>query len=166
MPQQLLPIYNDEGQEGYITDILSYEKRDGSIYYFNGAFPIYSHPEEDRKSFRLITSQFVVNGRCKQVDIVKAFGVSPISIKRYVKKYRENGAEAFFVPKRSRGAHVLTAAVLEQAQDLLNQGSTPSEVANQLQVKKDTLQKAIRSGRLLEPVKKNQKKEAARVKEA
>ncbi|MCP4258006.1 MAG: hypothetical protein GY774_10830 [Planctomycetes bacterium] len=166
MPQQLLPIYNDEGQEGYITDILSYGKKDGSIYYFLGAYPIYSHPIEDLKSFRLITSQFVVNGRCKQIDLVKAFGVSPISIKRYVKKYRENGAEAFFTPKRSRGAHVLTPKVLEQAQDLLNQGSTPSEVADRLNVIKNTLKKAIRSGRLLEPVKKNQKKEAARVKGA
>jgi transposase len=50
-------------------------------------------------SFRMITSQLYINGNCKQVDIVKAFGVSANSVKRYVKKYRKEGMEGFFKKK-------------------------------------------------------------------
>jgi hypothetical protein len=42
--------------------------------------PFFYHAEQDRKSFRLFTSQLVVNGNRWQVDIVKAFGISPISV--------------------------------------------------------------------------------------
>lgn len=70
----------------------------------------------------MITSQFIENGRCRQVDIVKAFGVSAVSVKRYVKKYRQGGVKSFYQPRATRGAHVLTPEVLHEAQDLLNTG--------------------------------------------
>lgn len=76
---------------------------------------IFSNAADGEKSFRLITSQFVVNGQCKQMDIVRAFRVSLISIKRSVKKYREGGARAFFQTHRTRGAYILMAEVLKQA---------------------------------------------------
>jgi transposase-like protein len=153
MPQEFIPFFSDSG-EGYISDLLSFQKHDGSVYYFHGAHPVFSHPEDDQKSFRLITSQFVVNGRCRQVDIVRAFGVSPISVKRSVKKYREGGAAAFFQTPRTRGSSVLTGEVLSQAQELLNQGYSKTEVAERLEIKPNTFLKAVRSGRLTEPVKK------------
>lgn len=165
MPQEFLPFFS-ESREGGISDLLSFQKHGGSVYYFQGAFPIFNHPEEDRKSFRLITSQFVVNGRCKQMDIVRAFGVSPISVKRSVKKYREGGAAAFFQAPRTRGANVLTQEVLQQAQEFLNQGYGKAEVAKRLEIKPNTLHKAIRSKRLVEPVKKTRLTEGAKASEA
>jgi transposase len=165
MPQELLPHFSHAG-EGCITDLLSYGKHEGTVFYFHGASPIFNHPEKDRKSFRLITSQFIVNGQCKQVDIVRAFGVSAISVKRYVKKYREGGAAAFFQTPRKRGAHVLTKEVLQQAQEFLNQGLSRPEVATRLEIKRDTLNKAIRSGRLVESQKKTILKDAQKASEA
>jgi transposase len=41
----------------------------------------------------MITAQFCVNGNAKQMDIVRAFGVTKISVKRAVKRYREQGPE-------------------------------------------------------------------------
>ena len=161
MPQEFLPYFS-QTEEGNITDLLSYQKNEGSVYYFHGGFPIFSHAESDQKSFRLITSQFIVNGQCKQVDIVRAFGVSEISVKRSVKKYREGGVEAFFQTSRKRGPHVLTPEVLRQAQEFLNQGISRPEVAQRLEIKRDTLNKAIQSGRLVEPLKKTVKKDAAK----
>ncbi|NCU31566.1 MAG: helix-turn-helix domain-containing protein [Candidatus Moranbacteria bacterium] len=38
----------------------------------------------------------VVNGNATQTEIVRAFGVSSISVKRWVKKYRTEGARGFF----------------------------------------------------------------------
>jgi orotate phosphoribosyltransferase-like protein len=49
---------------------------------------------------------------------------------------------------------VLTAPVLKQAQDLLDEGLETSEVAEQLGVKRNTLAKAIGAGRLHKPIKK------------
>ena len=95
MPQTSLPIFLDETQ--LINSNVGYERRDGVVYYFNGTMPVFQYLEDDIRSFRLFTSQLVVNGNVKQAEIVKAFGVSAISVKRWVKKLREHGPESFFL---------------------------------------------------------------------
>ena len=101
--------------------------------------------------FRLITSQLIVSGGCRQIDIINTFGVSKNSVLRAVAKYRHQGAEAFFAPKQTRrGGTILTPAVLEQAQRLLDQGLDRQGVAETLTVKYATLRKAINDGRLQE----------------
>ncbi len=50
----------------------------------------------------MIVSQFYINGNAKQVDIVNAFGIKPLALKRWVKKYREGGPKAFYIEKRGR----------------------------------------------------------------
>ncbi len=102
MPQTRLPFFPENIE--LINTYIGIIKTNGIVYYFNGAMPIFQHPEHDYSSFRLFTSQLVVNGNVKQVDIVKAFGVSAISVKRWVKKYREQGAESFFY--RSNNANL------------------------------------------------------------
>lgn len=94
MTQTRLPFFPEEIE--LINQYIGFQKQNGTVYYFNGAMPIYQHPECDYASFRLFTSQLVVNGNVKQVEIVRAFNVSAISVKRWVKKYREEGAESFF----------------------------------------------------------------------
>ncbi len=94
MPQISLPLFSEDIT--LINSIIGFQKNNGIVYYFNGSMPVYQHPEDDLKSFRLFTSQLVVNGNAKQIEIVKAFGVSAISVKRWVKRYREEGAQGFF----------------------------------------------------------------------
>ena len=94
MPQTRLPFFPEDIE--LINTYIGVQKKDGAVYYFNGAMPVFQHPETDYSSFRLFTSQLVVNGNVTQVEIVKAFGVSPISVKRWVKKFREQGAGSFF----------------------------------------------------------------------
>ena len=94
MPQIRLPFFPEEIT--LINSMVGFQKQNGIVYYFNGSMPVYQHPEEYLRSFRLFTSKLVVNGNAKQSEIVKAFGVSTISVKRWVKKYREEGAEGFF----------------------------------------------------------------------
>lgn len=152
MPQTLLPLYG-EGQNP-ISELLWYEKRGDQIYYFHGGLPVFTHFADDHASFRLITSQMVETNNCTQMEIVRAFGISSISMKRYVKKYREEGAAGFFRPQRVRGAGVLTPEVLARAQELLSSGQSPPQVARQMGLKADTVRKAIASGRLNRPEKK------------
>ncbi len=142
----VLPIFPNGSTQ--ITSVLSFEKRDGRVTYFHGVMPVFMHDEDDVKSFQMITAQFCANGNTKQTQIAAAFGVTAISVKRAVKLYRKKGAAGFFEPRRTRGAAVLTGPVVAQAQEKLDDGLTPSEVADELDIKRNTFQKAIRAGRL------------------
>ena len=115
-----------------ITALLAFRKQDGQITYFNGAMPVFAHPADDLDSFRMITAQFCVNGNAKQAEIVRAFGVTKISVKRAVKRYREQGPKSFYLPRKRRGPAVLTAPVLAEAQRLFDAGLETAEVADQL----------------------------------
>ncbi|MDO8873184.1 MAG: hypothetical protein Q7V05_10710 [Methanoregula sp.] len=155
MPQLLFPIF-PEGVS-FINANLAFKKEDGKIFYFQRDLPIFSHDENDVATFRMITSQFYVNGVVTQAEIAKAFGVTPISVKRAVKVFKEKGAKGFYEPRQFRGAGVLTPVVIETAQSLLDQGIIANEVAENLGIKKDTFYKAIKAGRLHESKKKTLK---------
>ncbi len=146
MVQRQLPMF-PEGSI-LVTRDLAVEKRDGRITYFYGTLPVFTHDENDDASFQMITAQFYCNGYVKQMDIVRAFGVTPISVKRAVQCYKEQGVKGFYAPKKTRGAAVLTDEVLQVAQQLLNEEQEPCDVADQLGIKRDTFSKAIRAGRL------------------
>ena len=120
--------------------------------YFLGTYPIYSHEANDRRMFRLITSQMIDSRACRLVEIVKTFGVSKSSVIRSLKKLRSEGAQGFFKARRGRrSASVMTAEVLVNAQRLLQQGVGRRETAEELGVPYDTFRKAIQDGRLHEP---------------
>ncbi len=152
MPQMQFPFF-PEGVT-HITPLLAFSRKDGRVTYFNGDMPVFFHDTEDIDSFRMITAQFCVNGNTRQVDIVRAFGISKISIKRAVKLFREAGPRGFYAKRKTRGPAVLTPRVLEQAQQLLDEGLETPEVADRLGIKRDTLSKAVRAGRLHKPAKK------------
>jgi hypothetical protein len=152
MPQLHLPMF-PHGVTA-ITDVLAFGRQDGTITYFSGQLPVFSHAEDDVASFRMITSQFCVQGCVKQSDIIRAFGVTSISVKRSVKLYRAKGPKGFYTPRATRGPAVLVDAVVVQAEERLAEGASVAAVAEQLDVKLNTLQKAIRAGRIRTPVKK------------
>lgn len=152
MGQLILPLFMEGTTE--INEVMSYEKRDGMVYYFHAGLPVFVHAEGDMGSFRMFTSQLYVNGTCTQSEMVDVFGISAISMKRWVRKYRHGGAAAFFKRPAARKGRVLTEAVLEAAQGRLAEGQERGEVAAALGVKPDTLYRAIRSGRLMEGKKK------------
>lgn len=150
MPQMLLPIYPIGVT--HITGELAFKVEDNKVWYFNALMPIFSHEVLDTETFRMITSQFCVNGNVKQVDIVKAFGITSISVKRSVKLYREEGPSGFYKKESKRQNTILTESKKEEAQVLINAGLTLTEVATSLNLKYNTLSKAVRDGVL------NQKK--------
>jgi hypothetical protein len=153
MPQLQLPIFPNGVT--HITNQLAFSKQDGQVTYFNGHMPVFSHAETDIATFRMITSQFCATGHVKQSDIIRAFGVTSISVKRSVKTYREKGPKGFYAPRVTRGPAVLVADVVSEIEGLLAGGATPAEIAKTLGLKLNTIQKAMREGRVRAPVKKN-----------
>jgi Ni,Fe-hydrogenase III small subunit len=97
----------------------------------------------------MFTSQMIAGGTVKPQEIVEAFGVPMVTVKRYVRVYREQGYKGFYAAQpRHSSASVLKGPVLEQAQQLLDEGRSVPEVAAELKVLPNTLHKAIRAGRL------------------
>jgi hypothetical protein len=100
MPQLQLPIFK-EGVNP-ITEDLGYLHENGQVIYLYGMLPIFTHDVTDMGSFKMIVSQFYINGSAKQAQIVKAFGINSLALKRWVKKHRENGPKSFFTERRGR----------------------------------------------------------------
>jgi DNA invertase Pin-like site-specific DNA recombinase len=131
------------------------QKHEGQVWYIHGHLPVFHHDEKDVQSFRMFTSQMIVNGTVKPKEIMRVFGVPSITVKRYVKVFREQGAKGFYESKpRQSSASVLKGEVLERARTLLEQGGSVTEVSSELNVFANTLHKAIRAGRLPAPQKK------------
>lgn len=152
MPQLQLPMFPHGTTE--INNHIGIQREGNQITYFYGHLPIFTHDVNDRETFRMITSQICVNGNATQSEIHKTFGVPKISIKRGVKICKEKGVSGFYEKRATRGPSVLTSKVILEAQKLLDTGSDLSEVAKEIEVKKDTLRKAVKAGKLHLPVKK------------
>ena len=153
MPQLQLPMFPAGVTE--INTRVAVEAKDGRVCYIHGHLPVFQHDEKDVWSFRMFTSQMIVNGTAKPKEIVQIFRVPMGTVKRYMKVYRDYGAKGFYEPKpRHSSASVLKGEVLERAQQLLDEGPSVPEVAKQLKVLANTIHKAIRAGRLRQPQKK------------
>jgi hypothetical protein len=146
MPQVQLPIF--PAGTTSITPELAFEKRDGRVVYLNGHLPVFMHAAEDLGAFRLFTSQLIVNGTASQRQIVEAFGVPLVTVKR------EQGAGAFFKPAQRKEGSKLTPERLAQAQRWLDLGRSVPAIGQEMGVLKSTLHKAIDDGRLKQSIKK------------
>lgn len=144
MPQILLPLY-PKGVT-HINSLLAFEEREGVIFYFNGIMPVFQHDKDDIQTFKMIISQFYVTGVAKQAEIKKAFGVSSIMIKRAVKLYREEGPAGFYKEKKGGGPRVLKPDVIQDIENRLEQGDDLKTIVNELGLKLDTVQRAIKNG--------------------
>lgn len=153
MPQVQLPIF--PVGTTLITPELGFERRENQVVYYNGHLPVFTHEVADLASFRLFTTQLIVNGTASQGQIVQAFGISATTVKRCIKRYREGGTGVFFKPARKRQGKRLTPERLQEAQTLLDQGASISAIHAQLGVLATTLHKAIDSNRLRRPEKKS-----------
>lgn len=150
MGQPILPLFI-EGETSINRKIhYEYDKSDNTIYYYLFCHPLFSHSRSDDVSFFLMIAQLIIHGHCKNVEIVKAFGVTPISVKRAVKKFRNGGPPSFFKNRATRGPNVMTPEVITEAQKLLDDGENRSQVAEELGLRVNTLSKAIQAGKLTE----------------
>jgi len=133
-----------------IANNLSVISENDEWTYYHGVLPVTTHKASDTRFFRMITSSFILNGVCRNADIIRVFNVSKSSVIRNCKKCGERGSDAFFKNggKGERKSKVLTDDKLKKAEELLLAGFSRSEVASKIGVKYDTLSKAMQDGRL------------------
>ncbi len=150
MLQTLFPVFPEDVR--FLNSNIAVKNIGNDILYFNGAMLIYKHEKDNYQSFRLVSSQLYVYGNANQKDIVNFFNVSPESVKRWVKIYREQGRVGFFkTQKGKKKGHILTKEILIKIQTRLNTGATPGAIGKDLAIKIDTIRKAIGDGRLTRP---------------
>jgi hypothetical protein len=146
MPQVQLPLF--PVGITLITERVGFERRDGQVVYFVGLIPVFHHAPDDLPTFRMFTSQLVATGNARQSEIARAFGIPTVSVKRAVKRYRNEGPSGFYSPRRGRGPAVLTEEVVVELERLIGVGESANEAARQLGLLPNTVAKAIRAGRV------------------
>ena len=143
--QLLFPLFPDDVK--LITTSLGIFSKEGIVSYLHCGVPVYSHKSEDLKSFRYITSKFILQGLCRKIDISRCFGVSYDSVNRYVKKLRELGDTDFFAKDNRRGScSKLVPEVLSRMQAYLEAGKNNSEIARIEFVTEGAVRYAIKKG--------------------
>ena len=147
MPQIQLPMFPAGAVE--VTGDLACRCEGEQVVYFHGQLPVFTHAKNDVASFRMFTSQLIVQGTATTGQVQRAFGVPLVSIKRATKLYRARGVAGFFAPKPRREGPTLTPGKLDEARALLAAGEPVARVGELLNVLSDTLRKAIAAGRLL-----------------
>lgn len=144
--QVLLPIY-PVGTE-MISSNLGVGRKDGIITYLHSGMPIYSHLENDYRSFRFITSKFILQGLCRKIDVSTCFHVSYDSVKRYIRRLEERGDRGFFTGDNRNGGsrYKLLPEVIERMQRYLDKGMNNSEIARREGVSEGTIRYSIKTG--------------------
>lgn len=132
-----------------ITSTLGVREYDGTVYYLHSGVPIFSHARGDLNMFRYITSNLILQGLCKNQDIVDAFHVSVDSVSRWKKKLSEEGEKVFFKAETRHGrSHKLLPEVLDRIQDELNKGKSAYSIAKAEGISEGSIRYAFKLGRL------------------
>jgi hypothetical protein len=147
MTSLLLPLFTKDTR--LLTPALGVRLHEGTVYYFIGSYPIYSHLETDLMHFRYITSNILLQGLCSNSDIVRVFEVSGDSVMRWKKILKEKGEASFFGTDATLGhSHKLLPHILKRIQGSLDLGESVNSIAKKEGLAEGTIRYAIRLGRL------------------
>ena len=145
--QLILPIY--PVNTTLINANVGVYERDGVVQYLVNGLPVYSHARDDNSAFRWITSNFIHQGLCRNVDIERAFGVSEDSVSRALKKYESKGAPGFFGPDGRQGkAYKIVGGCRERIQSKLDKGQSVYSIAKEEGVRESAIRYQIKQGYL------------------
>ena len=147
MAQLLLPLFPPDTT--LITPTLGVAQHNGLVTYFLSGMPIYSHGANELHKFRFTTSNFLLQGLCKNVDIVRVFHVSTDSVRRWKKRLSEEGEEAFFKEENRHGrSHKLLPDMLNRIQLKLDKGRSVNSIAKGEHISEGSIRYSISLGRL------------------
>jgi len=145
--QLQLPLFPQDTK--LISSCLGVYIKDGVVQYIVNGLPVFSHAEEDLQSFRYITSNFILQGLCRQSEVSSCFCISIDSIKRSLKKLRESGEAAFFSTETRHGyCHKIRGAVLGTIQNKLDAGLSVNATAKSEGLSEGSIRYAITKGYL------------------
>ena len=136
-----------------IGDRYAMQTHDGFTYYFVNLEPVDCHPADDRRAILLRAARLHVVSGIRQADIMRAFGLSRPTLARAVKRFRDDGEDAFFAPRRGRGRTVVDAEMAAEAAELLGSGMSGSACARRLGIPVSTFNENRRAGVIVAPAR-------------
>jgi transposase len=148
MSQLLLPLFPADTQ--LLTPYIGVREYEGFVYYLFNGLPIYNHSATDHLRFRYITSHLLLQGLCKNQDIVDLFHVSHDSVRRWKKKLSEIGESVFFGVCEGRRGHPskLLPDVLDRIQSELDKGKSAYSIAKKEGISEGSIRYWIKQGQL------------------
>jgi len=149
MLQQILPLIPPGATQ--VGKLLSIVRENEYTKYYMGVFQIGIHKTSDKATFKAKICELIFCGVCRNKDVLKSLAISSSSLKRWMRQYKEKGADSFHAASATRGGAVLTDALIIVAQDLLDDHHTRKQVADKLSVNYDVIRKAVADGRLVMP---------------
>jgi len=132
-----------------INPTLGFFKKEDIIYYLHNGSPIFCHSESDLNSYRYIAANMVDSGLCGIKELADALGVKRRNIERYTANLRKKGTDWFFNRSDKRGqCHKLTDELKQEAERLIGDFFSVSDVARMLGVSEGALRYHIRKGNI------------------
>lgn len=148
MSQLLLPLFPSDTR--MLTAVIGVREYAGSVHYLLSGLPIYSHLKEDHLRFRYITSHLVLQGLCKNQDVVDLFHVSHDSVRRWKRRLSEEGETGFFGTPDGRHGHSskLFPHVLARIQSEMDKGRSVYSIAKAEGISEGSIRYWIKQGQL------------------
>jgi predicted transcriptional regulator len=145
--QMQLPLFPPSTK--LINNTVGVYQEGDMVYYLHNGSPIFCHGTDDMNNYRYIVANLVETHLCKPSEISKALGVGLRNIQRYSKDLREKGTDWFFNREDNRGkCFKLTEEKMETAQEQLNENTSISQIARNLNVTEAAIRYHIRTGKL------------------
>ena len=146
MPQILLQGFPDGASR--IGPVVSILKKDGLVTYFVGPDNYFSHPDNDKSSFRFAIATLIANQHVKACEVEAGLDIPHRTLMNWNRQLAENGSGSFYNPRRRRSGVVITSEKAAECGRLLDEGLWIAETARQAEVGESVLRKAIRRGRI------------------
>lgn len=132
-----------------ISDIVGVYVEGELVQYILYGLPVYQHDKDDLQGFRFFFCNLIKLGHCSRRQIREAFHLTTDYVNRAYAKYTSEGEAAFFGPENRHGyCHKLIGKTLEQAQALLDAGTSQNATARAVGVGESAIRYAIKSGYL------------------
>lgn len=145
--QMQLPIFPENTK--LINSSVGFFKKDEFIYYLHNGSPIFCHHVDNINNYRYILGNLVESKLCGASQISRALGISQRNVERYAQKLRRQGIESFFNQVDHRGeCFKMTESLMNQAQQLLEDGKSQLYTANTVGVSESCIRYHLRSGNL------------------
>ena len=136
-----------------ISSCLGVYQKDMLVQYIANGLPVYSHGVDDLQSFRFITSNFIKEGLCKSTEVARCFCIPIDTVKRSLKKLREQGEVAFFSEENRQGhCHKIVGGRAVRIQKMLDLGLSNSAAAKSEGISEGSVRYAIKQGYLKKTV--------------
>jgi hypothetical protein len=145
--QLIFPFFPEECT--MISKCLGVYTRDDIVQYILNGMPAYCHSKGDLTSFRFITSNFISQKLCKNVDVARCFSVTIDSVSHSLQLFKKEGIKGFFTPENRHGhSYIIIGETKELIQKMLNEGGNPSSIGRELGIGESTIRQSIKSGNL------------------